>query len=85
MIEGIECKGTRKEVIIKAGAIGNEQPIEIVSETWFSPDLQIFVLSKQSDPRFGSRTVRMGNVSRAEPDESLFKAPGDYAIKDAWP
>jgi hypothetical protein len=36
MIEGIECKGTRKEAIIKAGAIGNEQPIEIVSETWFS-------------------------------------------------
>lgn len=84
-IEGIECEGTRKAIVIKAGAIGNEQPIEIVSETWFSPDLQVFVLSKQSDPRFGSRTVRMGNVSRAEPDESLFKVPGDYVIKDARP
>ena len=40
-IEGVSATGTRTTTEIPAGAIGNEQPIKIVSEQWFSPELQV--------------------------------------------
>ncbi len=81
-IEGIECEGTRIVETIPAGQVGNEQPIEIVIERWFSPELQLTVLTKHSDPRMGETTVRMTNLLRSEPDQYLFKVPSDYTIKD---
>jgi len=39
-IEGLSAQGKRETVTIPAGQIGNERPIEIVTETWFSPELQ---------------------------------------------
>jgi TonB family protein len=82
MIEGIECEGTKSVETIPAGQIGNDQPIEIVTERWFSPELQLTVLSKHNDPRNGETTVRMTNLLRTEPDAQLFKVPSDYTIKD---
>lgn len=82
VIEGIECEGTRQVLTMQAGIIGNEQPLEIVHETWYSPALQVVVLSKQRDPRFGEKTIRLANVVRAEPDEALFKVPNDYTVRD---
>ena len=38
-IEGVEAEGTRTTVTIPAGKIGNELPIDIVSERWYSPAL----------------------------------------------
>ena len=38
MIEGIHTEGTRTVTVIEAGKIGNERPIEIVSEKWYSPE-----------------------------------------------
>jgi len=82
-IEGIECDRTRIVETIPAGTIGNEQPLQIVTESWYSPELQVVVLSKHSDPRTGETTTRMANVLRSEPDESLFKVPSDYTVQQA--
>lgn len=82
MIEGIECEGTKIVQTIPAGQIGNERPIEIVLETWYSPELQVTVLGKQSDPRYGETVFRLAGILRTEPDEYLFKVPSDYTIKD---
>jgi len=41
IIEGVEAEGTRTTLTIPAGEIGNERPIEIVSERWYSPELQL--------------------------------------------
>lgn len=79
-IEGVEAEGTRTVTTIPAGSIGNERPIEIVYERWYSKDLQLIVYSKYSDPRFGEQTYRMTNISRSEPDRSLFTPPGDYKV-----
>ena len=38
-IEGVSAQGKRETVTIPAGEIGNEKPIEIVTETWFSPEI----------------------------------------------
>src|SRR5262249_2199242 len=39
-IEGIEVEGMRTTITIPAGQIGNERPIEVVNEQWFSPVLK---------------------------------------------
>ena len=82
-IEGVEAEGTRTTVTIAAGEIGNERPIEIVSERWYSDELQTVVMSRHTDPRFGENTYRLTNISRTEPARSLFEVPGDYTVKEA--
>jgi hypothetical protein len=80
-IEGVEAEGTRTTVTIPAGEIGNERPIEIVSERWYSPELQLVVMTRHSDPRMGETTYKLTNISRVEPAKSLFEVPPDYTIK----
>jgi hypothetical protein len=79
-IEGLPATGTRTTTTIAAGAIGNVQPIKIVSEEWFSQDLQVLMLTKHNDPRSGETVYRLLNVVRAEPDPSLFAVPADEPI-----
>jgi hypothetical protein len=81
-IEGVEAEGTRTTVTIPAGEIGNERPIEIVSERWYSPELQVVVMTRHSDPRTGETTYKLTNINRAEPAKSLFEVPSDYTIKE---
>lgn len=81
-IEGVECDGTRTTVTIAAGAIGNERAIDIVDERWYSPELQLVVMSRHSDPRFGETSFRLANINRAEPDKALFVPPADYTVED---
>ncbi len=80
VIQGISCTGTREIRTIPAGAIGNEQPIEITSETWMSPELKTVVLSKHNDPRFGETVYQLTDLKRDEPNQALFQVPSDYRI-----
>ncbi|HWQ54303.1 MAG TPA: hypothetical protein VN442_11500 [Bryobacteraceae bacterium] len=80
MIEGVLAEGTRTVTVIPAGQMGNERPIEIVSERWFSPELKTVVMSRNNDPRTGETTYRLTNLSRSEPPRSLFEVPADYTI-----
>jgi hypothetical protein len=74
-IEGVSAAGTRSTTVIPAGAVGNEQPIRIVSEEWFSPELQVLVLTRHSDPRTGETTYRLSGITRTEPAKTLFEMP----------
>ena len=82
-IEGVVATGSRSTATIPAGAIGNLQPIQVVSEQWFSPDLQVLVMTKHNDPRSGETTYRLQSIVRAEPDRSLFTVPPDYTLKES--
>jgi hypothetical protein len=82
-IEGVVATGTRTINTIAAGAIGNLQPLKIVSEQWFSSDLRLLVMTKHSDPRTGETVYRLQSIVRAEPDRSLFTVPSDYTLKEA--
>jgi hypothetical protein len=79
-IEGVPADGRRTTMTIPAGQAGNDLPIHIVVERWYSPDLQTTVLSKHSDPRIGETVTRLTNIGRAEPAHALFEAPADYKI-----
>ena len=81
-IEGIEAQGTRTTITIPAGEIGNERAIEIVSERWYSPELQLVVMTRHSDPRSGETTYKLTNINRAEPTKSLFEVPAGYTVKE---
>jgi hypothetical protein len=79
-IENLLCTGVRRTTTIPKGAIGNEQPIKIVSEEWTSIDLQVLVLTDLNDPRSGRSTYKLLNVRRSDPDLTLFRVPSDYTI-----
>jgi hypothetical protein len=79
-IDGLSCEGKRTTVTIPAGRIGNELPLQVVSETWYSPELHTVVMSKRSDPRMGETTFRLANISRADPPKALFEVPADFKV-----
>jgi len=81
-IEGVRVQGTRATTTIPAGTIGNARPIEIVSERWFSPELQMPVLITRRDPRNGETTYRLTNILRGEQQDGLFTVPAGYEVKD---
>lgn len=80
MVNGVQATGTRITRTIPAGAMGNAQPIQVVRETWISTDLQAPVMIKTSDPRFGTTVTQLTNITRAEPDPTLFQTPADYTV-----
>ena len=79
--DGVKADGTVTTHTIPAGAIGNERPIVVASERWFSPELHIVVFAKTTDPRVGETVYRLTNVKRAEPPADLFKVPADYRVR----
>jgi len=85
MVNGVNAEGTRTTHTIAAGEIGNSAPIQIVSERWYSPDLQTVVQSSRTDPRFGTTTFALSNIQKAEPAATLFAVPADYAVKVGEP
>jgi len=80
-VGGVNAEGTRTTRTIPAGEIGNEKPITIISEKWYSPDLQMDVKSTHSDPRFGNTSYTLTNIQRAEPAATLLAVPAGYAIE----
>lgn len=82
-IEGVAANGLRSISTIPAGDIGNLQPIKVVSEQWFSPDLQVLVMTRHTDPRTGETIYKLQNIVRAEPDRSLFTVPADYTLRES--
>ena len=85
VIEGIEVTGTRTTFTIPAGRIGNDRPLETVSERWESTELQIVLLSIHSDPFAGVTTYRLTNLKREEPARALFEVPGDFSLEENRP
>lgn len=82
-LEGLQVTGKRITFTIPAGKIGNELPINVVTERWYSPALQMVIMSKRSDPRVGVTTYRLTNISLGEPSPDLFQVPPGYTVKNA--
>ncbi len=82
MIEGVMAHGHRTTQTWPVDSVGNDRPIVVVFENWFSDQLGMTVLTKSNDPRHGETTTALKNVSLAEPDPSLFQPPPGYQIVD---
>jgi hypothetical protein len=80
-INGLVAEGTRTTHTIPAGQIGNEKALQVVSERWYSADLQIVLKSTRTDPRFGTTTYTVTNIQRTEPAASLFTVPANFTVQ----
>jgi len=81
-INGIHATGTRVTTTIAAGKMGNEKPILVTSERWYSPELKVTIMTKHDDPWAGELKTEFTNVNTGEPDSSLFTVPADYKVVD---
>lgn len=81
-IEGVKAEGTRVTFEIPAGQLGNDKPIQVVSERWFSPELQVIVLSRHLDPVAGEHVFKLVNIKRSEPSADLFAIPSGYRVEN---
>lgn len=79
--DGVKADGRMTTHTIPAGEIGNEKPIVITGERWFSPELNVVVYAKHSDPRTGDTIYRLANLKRGEPPAEWFKVPSDYKVR----
>jgi hypothetical protein len=81
-MQGVTVTGTRTTRTIPKGQIGNDAPISIVTEVWSSSELKTVVYSKRTDPRMAEQTFQLTNISRSEPDPSLFTVPSGFTVTD---
>lgn len=79
-MEGLPVRGVRVSQIYPAGALGNDRPLTVVTEYWYSETLRLNLLTKRSDPRYGEQTVRVAELVRGEPNVALFAIPDDYKL-----
>ena len=79
-MEGLQVEGTRHTIVYPTGFEGNDRPIKVVNESWWSPELEVTVLDTRNDPRFGETTNKLINIDRSEPDPSLFLPPANYTV-----
>jgi hypothetical protein len=80
-INGVSAQGTRYTRTIPAGQIGNEKPIVITTERWYSPALHLYVLTRTSDPMRGDSVRQLTDIQTGEPAPALFQVPSDYKLK----
>lgn len=85
MVSGVSAEGTRYTHTIAAGQIGNTKDIVVVTERWYSPDLQIVVKSTRNDPRMGQTSYTLTSLQKQEPAATLFAVPADYTVQAAKP
>jgi hypothetical protein len=82
VITGFMVDGTRSTLTIPAGQLGNQNPLVIVTERWYSKDLEATVLARHSDPRFGASSYQLSSVQQIEPPATLFQVPSGYTIEE---
>jgi hypothetical protein len=81
-IAGVEAHGSRTTTTIPAGEVGNKLPIVTTDEIWRSKEFGLVVLAIRDDPRRGRTTYEVEQLSRTEPDPSVFAPPEGYRIED---
>lgn len=82
-ILGFRTRGTRVITTLPAGQIGNDRPIAIISEQWFSPELELVMRSMHRDPWAGEFTTTVTRVNRGDQPALLFQVPAPYRVIDA--
>lgn len=84
-LEGFIVEGTRLTLTIPPAKDGNDKPITVTTETWYSPKLQIVLMKKTLDPRLGEVDYKVTNIQLGEPTSSLFQVPSTYILRSTLP
>jgi hypothetical protein len=78
---GVVVDGTRNSYTVSAGQDRNDQPIVVVHESWYCPELKIVILETNDDPRSGSTRNELLDIVRGEPDVTQYHPPADYVVR----
>jgi hypothetical protein len=81
-MESLDVTGTRETLTIPAESIGNDHEFAITKEIWYSPQLQLNLSVVRTDPRIGKQTLKLTELTLAEPDASFFEVPAGYRVVD---
>lgn len=79
-LEGFSVTGTRSAHPAKAGTTDKTQTA--FTESWFSPELRVELLSITQLPQALTENTRLINIVPGEPAPALFQAPADYKVQD---
>lgn len=82
IVNGLDAVGTRETRTLNSGAIGNDRPIAMVKEFWYSPQLGINLYVKRVDPRHGTQLFNVIDISLTEPDPKQFALPAGFTVVD---
>jgi hypothetical protein len=82
-VDGVSAHGVRETQIIPADNSGAGREIQVTDEFWYSPDLRINLIIRHNDPRTGSVTMTVTQISRTDPDPSRFQIPEGYTPADS--
>lgn len=82
-ISGLDVVGRRVTMTTATGQIGNDAPVVVRDEGWYSPDLHLVVAVDYSDSRYGTVRYRLTNLHREDPPSGLFVLPDGYDT-NAW-
>jgi hypothetical protein len=81
-IGGLEVAGTLETGVIESGAIGNNSPMLVKREFWYSPQLGVNLISKRQDPRFGIQNFEVSDIVLGEPEAKIFELPSGFKVID---
>lgn len=80
--QGVETHGYRETTTFNPGVMGNDKPLVVTREFWYSPQLAVNLISTVDEPMTGKQVFTAKELSTAEPDASLFEVPAVYKVVD---
>ena len=81
-ISGVETVGVRDARTYNPGVFGNDRKVTVEREVWYSPQLDLNLLSIRSDLRTGKQTFTATNVILGDPGPALFELPAGFKVAD---
>jgi uncharacterized protein YecT (DUF1311 family) len=79
-MDGLEVTGTRETRTFSPGAFGNDKPVVVTKEIWYSPQLQFNLAVTRNDPRNGTQTFAVTDLKLGDPGSEWFALPDGYRM-----
>ena len=80
-IENLDVVGSREVTTLNAGVLGDQKAEPTVKEFWYSPRLQVNVVTKRFDPHASAiQDIALRAINLSEPDPKLFVPPAEYRV-----
>jgi len=79
-IDGLQCTGTRETRTFNPGAFGNDKPVVVTKEIWYSPQLQFNLSVTRIDPRNGTQKLDVTDLKLGDPGPDWFVVPDGYRL-----
>lgn len=84
-IDDLEVQGTRETLTFNANTFGNDRPVAIKKEFWYSPRLQINLVVTRNDPRTSDQAIHVTELNLSDPDPARFAIAQSYKMIDERP